>query len=486
MTQIEYLAPTQAFDLANALMQQKRWVEAGTLWQAFREQYKGHPTPWMQGAICCFKQELYQQAGELLEFSRRQFDKHLSTWLVSADWAQLKGDAALEAEFLAQGRAVLGDRWELLCRIAALAMRNGDVAAAKAHNLLARNVASEQIEPLIQASEFSAKLEQWEEVAEYWKAVIVLKPAHPHAYQKLSHAYRQAGQHVLARRYRLAMQYGAEILNSPATVVQDDVRQVKGPSSSLMHFSALVITKAILNLKSESSRTHLNYAWVVLEPLLHLVIYYFLFGKVLNAGVENYGLFLLCGLVPWMWFTKAVSTSATSILGGQSLMLNSNVQPAFFPLVSIVQSTFKQCPAMVLLLVLRFVADDDSLSLSLIYFPLIVVLQFLLTTVLAMLLAALVSIVRDIANIVGTGLTLLMILSGVIYNYQSLPAKVGEWVQYNPLAVIISAYREVILQGNSPEIQGLLYVFGVSLVLGAVNYVVYKLQRKKFVRRGMA
>ncbi|KIC79635.1 ABC transporter permease [Pseudomonas sp. C5pp] len=486
MTQIENLAPAQAFELALALMRQKRWVEAATLWQAFREQYKGHATPWLQGAICCFKQEQYEQAGELLEFSRHRFDKHVSTWLISADWAQVQGEAALEAQLLGQGRAVLGDRWELLCRTAALAMRNGDVTAAKAHNLTARNVASDQVEPLIQAAEIAEKLEQWEEVAEYWNAVVALKPAHPQAYQKLSQAYERAGQHALARRYRLAMQYGAEILNAPVSAVKDEVKKAKGTTSSVMHFANLVVTKAILNLKSESSRTHLNYAWVVLEPLLHLVIYYFLFGRVLNAGVENYGLFLLCGLVPWMWFTKAVSTSATSILGGQSLMLNSNVQPAFFPLVNIVQSTFKQLPAMLLLIVLRFVADDDSLSLSLIYFPLIVVLQFLLTIVLGMLLAALVSIVRDIANIVGTGLTLLMILSGVIYNYQSLPGRVAEWVQYNPLAVIIAAYRQVILQGASPEIKGLLYVFAVSLALGAVNYVIYKLQRKKFVRRGMA
>ncbi len=158
MTQIENLAPAQAFELANALMRQKRWVEAATLWQAFREQYKGHPAPWLQGAVCCFKQEQYEQAGELLEFSRHRFDKHVSTWLISADWAQVQGETALEAQLLGQGRAVLGDCWELLCRTAALAMRNGDVSAAKAHNLTARNVAPDQVEPLVQAAEIAEKL----------------------------------------------------------------------------------------------------------------------------------------------------------------------------------------------------------------------------------------------------------------------------------------------------------------------------------------
>jgi lipopolysaccharide transport system permease protein len=186
-----------------------------------------------------------------------------------------------------------------------------------------------------------------------------------------------------------------------------------------------------------------------------------------------------------MWFAKAISTSATSIIGGQSLMLTTNIAPAFFPLVSVVQATLKQLPALLCLLALGLATDIKTLSWNLLWLPLIIVLQLLLTISLALLIAAIIPFLRDLANLVGTGLMLLMFLSGVIYDYRAMPGTIGQWLEYNPMAVMISTYRRVILDGNAPDMSGLGFIAIVTTTLLTCGVIFYRLQHRKFVRQGL-
>lgn len=484
MLNTEFLSPAAAFELALKPMREGRWLEASALWRLYRDQYKGHPAPWTQGAISLMRQGDMAAAGDLLVCARDHYAQHADTWLISAEWARLQHDTDRERDHLAQGRVNCPNHWALLCKSADLELKLGNINSAEDFNRLARQHANGRIEPQLQFAELAEKSEDWQQAEQRWLQVIANKPEFMRAYTQLAVAYKQQGKTVEAKRYRLAAQYGLELL-APQVQLAQPIAAREG-QHGLLHFIQLVNTKALLSLKSETSRTHLNYAWVVIEPLLHLVIYYFLFGQLLNAGVENYGLFLLCGLVPWMWFAKAISTCATSILGGQALMLNSNIAPVFFPLVSIVQSTFKQLPALLFLLALGMTTDVKTISWSLLWLPSIVLVQLLLTIALGLLLAAIIPFLRDLANLVSTGLTLLMFLSGVIFDYRSMPGRIGQWLEYNPLVVVIGAYRDVIMEGRSPDIVGLGYVALVSVVLLAVNYFVYKHHRRNFVRRGMS
>ncbi|MFV0886331.1 ABC transporter permease [Metapseudomonas otitidis] len=482
MQKPEKLSPAQAFALANAPMREKRWLEAGALWQVYRDQYPGHPAPWIQGAICLMRLGDMPGASDLLSQARVRYGKHASVWLVSAEWARLSHDRALEQEYLEQGLVHCPEHWEILYRCADLQIRLGNLVQAEVYNQSARTLDEQRVEPLVQHAELAEKCEDWDEAETRWQQLLENKPDFKSAYARLADVLTRKGEHKAARRYRLAGQYGVEILDP----VQGPVSRAQGKGSAgKLHFAQLILTKALLGLKSETSRTHLNYAWVVIEPLLHLIIYYVLFGQLLNSGIQNYGLFLLCGLVPWMWFAKAISTSATSILGGQSLMLTTNIAPVFFPLVSVAQATLKQLPALLCLLALGLATDTKTLSWSLLWLPLVLLVQLLLTVALALLIAAVVPFLRDLANLVGTGLMLLMFLSGVIYDYRSMPGKVGQWLEYNPMAVMIGTYRQILLEGQSPSAAALGFVLMIAAVLLLGVSVAYRALRYRFARQGL-
>ncbi|WP_236169989.1 ABC transporter permease [Pseudomonas parasichuanensis] len=483
MSHTATLAPADAFELAMEPMRHRRWAEAATLWQMLRTQFNDHPTPWLQGAISLIRQDDFQGADSLLQHARAQFANHAVTWITSAEWAFLSGDEALEEQFLTTGREQLGNHWHLLYKSAEVALRLGNLELASTFNRQARAHAPERTEPLIQGADLANRRKDWADAEQCWKQAIVLKPESREYLSRLADVYRSMGNFVLSKRYRLAGQYGAELLQDGPEPLQSPnlVNRQKAP----WHFLQLVFVKSWLNLKSESSGMRLNHAWVVMEPLLHLMIYYYLFGTLLNAGVENYGLFLLCGLVPWMWFTKAISTSSGSIVSGQSLMLNCSMPPAFFPLVSIVQSTLKQLPPLMILLLLGAATDSKTLSWHLMYLPVVVLAQFMLTAALGMLVAAAVAFLRDLANLVSTGLLMLMFLSGVIYNASALSPGVAAVIRLNPMTLVIGAYRDIIMEGRAPDFAAMGYVGLCTLGAAVLAYVIYRTQRSEFVKRGM-
>lgn len=481
MSHQESLAPAEAFELAMEPMRHRRWAEAANLWRVLRSQFGEHPTPWLQGAQSLLHQDDYQGAGVLLEHARTHFAHHPATWTTSAQWAQLTGDQLLEETFLSMGRERITDNWSLLYQSAEAALRQGNIELATVFNRQSCQLAPDLPEPLVQGALLAVQRKDWENAEFCWKRAIALRPENRNYLLGLADVYRSMGNLAESKRYRLASQYGPDLLNSEP----EPRRMPLTARGKRAHFLQMVLIKSWLNLKSESSGTHLNHAWVVIEPLLHLMIYYFLFGKLLNAGVENYGLFLLCGLVPWMWFTKAISTSSSSILSGQSLMLNSSVSPAFFPLVGIVQSTLKQLPPLMILLLLGAATDSKTLSWHLLYLPLVVSAQFLFTVALGMLVAAAVAFIRDLANLVSTGLLMAMFLSGVIYNASSLSPRVATVIQLNPMTLVISAYRNIIMEGRAPDFMSLGYVLAFTAGAMLLAYLIYRSQRSQFVKRGM-
>ena len=79
---------------------------------------------------------------------------------------------------------------------------------------------------------------------------------------------------------------------------------------SLDHYRHLIIYKVAANLRSEASRNYLSYLWWVFEPLMQMMVYYFVFGLMLLQGTDNFVAFLLTGLMALIIVIIAVSSQA--------------------------------------------------------------------------------------------------------------------------------------------------------------------------------
>ncbi|MGR5177860.1 ABC transporter permease [Vibrio mediterranei] len=244
-------------------------------------------------------------------------------------------------------------------------------------------------------------------------------------------------------------------------------------SVNIKRILELIWVKASLNLRSEASVNYLSYAWWVIEPLLHMVVYYVVFSFLLARGGDNYVAFLLTGLIPWLWFAKTISHTMGSILGGKELMNQLFIPKLFFPLVCVVQNTVKQI--MVFFLLLGFLwAYGITPNVSWLMAIPIIFVQLLLIIGCSLLAALAVPFIRDMSFVIPTALQFIMFCSGIFFSHHDIPEYAQQYFFLNPMAVILAAFRDVLVDGVVPNIIHLSYVAGFSLVLIVLAAWLYK------------
>jgi lipopolysaccharide transport system permease protein len=347
-TKTDLPSPEKAFEWPQQAVRERNWSEAAQRWAVVRQAYPEKVGTWLQGAIAHIEADELEQADALLTYARKHFRNHPSTFTDSARLAihQHKWDMA--EDFLQHAREQFPDFVQTWMKSAEYAVHQGNLEQATAYNEKARQCAPALPSPFIQHAELAMGVEQWEEALGRWKELRSRFPEVPAGYLRAAEAARQLERPQEARRLILALQFGSNILNGD-TQTQSPIKQ-GAKKATVGRLVELIWTKAIFNLSSEVNRNYLSYGWWILEPLLHMVVYYVVFGLLLQRAGENYPVFLLTGLIPWMWFMKAVSASSGSILSGQNLILQVGLPSIVFPMVSLLQATLKQLPVFVLLL----------------------------------------------------------------------------------------------------------------------------------------
>jgi len=230
-------------------------------------------------------------------------------------------------------------------------------------------------------------------------------------------------------------------------------------------FIDLLIYKTGVNLRTEVSQYYLNYLWWVIEPILSMGMFYIVFGIFLNRGTDHFVAFLLCGLTFWNWFSNTVYNASASIMQGQGLMQQVNIQKVFFPLEVILQDCFKLMFALSLLLVF-LLFYPTPVSITWFALPLLMFIQLCLVAGMAILCAAVVPFLPDLKFIIGTALHLMFFGSGIFYSVENVVLPEHQFIMYiNPICGLLKAYRQILIYDSWPDWFYLAKVFLFALIL---------------------
>lgn len=239
----------------------------------------------------------------------------------------------------------------------------------------------------------------------------------------------------------------------------------------MLQFCQLVLVKVGFNLRSEASTSYLNYVWWILEPVSYVGVFYVVFAQLLHTGQTGYVTFLVCGQVPFQWYSRSVLNSSTSIMEGRELIDRVRISKVFFPLVVILQDFVKH--SLVLALMLLFlVVCGISVTTTWLFLPLIVLTQMLFILASGLIVASIVPIVPDFKHIISTGMMLLMFGSGVFYRSEDvIDPRYHSLFFSNPMAALIREYRQVLLGDSLPDLGRLLAISVTCLCIIAVTAV---------------
>lgn len=228
------------------------------------------------------------------------------------------------------------------------------------------------------------------------------------------------------------------------------------------------------DLRVRYATSFLGYVWSVLDPLVMAIIYWFVFTQIVDRtiGHEPYIVFLLTGLLPWMWFNGAVSDSTRAFIKDAKLVRSTRI-PRTVWVNRIVLSKGIEFVAALPVIIIFAIIFGAAPTWGVVWLPVAIVLQAVLTVGLGLIIAPLVVFFRDLERAVKLVLRFLFYGSPIIYGLSDLPAGLDFWASFNPLAGIISLYRASFFP-DELDARAVIIATIMSLVILGVGMLVFR------------
>ncbi len=229
------------------------------------------------------------------------------------------------------------------------------------------------------------------------------------------------------------------------------------------------------DVKIRYKQTFLGAAWAIIQPLLTMVIFTFIFGRVARIDSEGipYPVFAYAALLPWTFFANAITASGNSIVGSAHLITKVYFPRMIIPAASVGAGLVDLAVALPMLAALMFYYQIP-LSWNLLFFVPLVLLTTLLAIAVGMWLSAINVKYRDVKFAIPFLVQIWMYLSPVAYPASVIPARWRLVYSLNPFVGIIEGYRATLF-GRSFNWQSL--AISVIVTMLCMGYAAYQFRR---------
>jgi lipopolysaccharide transport system permease protein len=249
---------------------------------------------------------------------------------------------------------------------------------------------------------------------------------------------------------------------------------------SLRQFWIQIQDLTLASMKSRYRKTWAGFIWVVLNPLLMFGVQGLVFRKFLRVEMPDYLLFLLGGLLPWIFFTTTVQMGTPVFVSQSQLLRSFRINP-WVLLGAQVLDGFANFLASFVLIMLPFYLLADRPVALLVLLPLALVPLLVGTLSITVTLSILNVFHRDINFVTGFLFSLLFFLTPIFYPRELVPAGYAWLVDLNPVLYFIEPFRLVIHSGDvAGFFLALVRSAGAAALFTALGFFVWKRKQNEF------
>ena len=251
----------------------------------------------------------------------------------------------------------------------------------------------------------------------------------------------------------------------------------------LPRYRGLIQTLVVRELKARYRGSVLGYLWSFINPLLLLLIYTFVFTVVIpnkDPDASPYALFMFCGILPWTWFSASLSEASNSLIANGNLIKKVLFPAEVLPIVAVLTNMVHFFFGLPILAAFLIWYQKPIDAVQLLWFPVVVLVQLVLTTALALFLSALTVHFRDIRDILANVLTLWFFATPIIYTWKLMADYMG-YLNWNPFTHLAISYQEILFfDGPFGHWKWLLALGGASVVLFFACYWLFDRLRDSY------
>jgi lipopolysaccharide transport system permease protein len=220
----------------------------------------------------------------------------------------------------------------------------------------------------------------------------------------------------------------------------------------------------------------LGVLWPVLLPLVQLLVFVFLFTRVVPLHIDDYAGFVFSSLLPWAWLSNSVASAAALFTSNRDLLRRPHFAPAILIIVNILSNLLTYLVSLPILLGM-LAMNGRTLTAAVLVFPLLLLIQSILLIGLGLIIATLNVFYRDVQHLTGVMFTLLFYLVPIFYRPQQMDEYYSRLFAANPITVLIQSYREIFFYQRMPDWESLVFVSVFSAVIGGLGFLVYHHQQ---------
>ncbi|MBP5180493.1 MAG: ABC transporter permease [Clostridiales bacterium] len=233
------------------------------------------------------------------------------------------------------------------------------------------------------------------------------------------------------------------------------------------------------DLRGKYKGSVLGFMWTFVNPLLQLLVYNMVFSIIMKAGVDKFYLYLFVGLIPWLFFSAAITGGSTSIIAQKDLIKKIRFPREIIPISFVTSQFVNMLLSFIVVILVSVVSGVRPTIGGLLCLPVIMLVEYIMALGIALISSSLTVYFRDLEHILAIVAMAWLYATPICYPETMVPEKYLSIYRLNPVTPIVNAYRDVLYYGRTPDLTTLLLAIGIGLVTVFVGVLVFgRLQRR--------
>ncbi|MEI2618195.1 MAG: ABC transporter permease [Thermomicrobiales bacterium] len=244
-------------------------------------------------------------------------------------------------------------------------------------------------------------------------------------------------------------------------------------TAEIIRYRSLIGNLVAKDLKVRYKSSMLGFFWSLLNPLLMMMVFTFVFTKLLGETIPHFPVFVLIGLLSWNWTSTSIAAGTTSLVDNASLINKVYFPRILLPISVVASNMANYILALPVILVAMLVAGMDFTPWIL-YVPVIILVQMTFLIGAVLILSAVHIYFRDTTVLVEVGLLAWFFMTPIFYSVEDVaPNYVSLMYRVNPMASIIAELHTVLYYGGVPDPFFMARTFVTALVMVVVGYLLF-------------
>ena len=242
--------------------------------------------------------------------------------------------------------------------------------------------------------------------------------------------------------------------------------------NKLYQYRELLKTSIKKDVGGKYKNSFLGVIWSFINPLLQICVYAIVFPLIMRNNIENYTVFMVCGLIPWTYFASVINRSAGVMIENGNIIKKVYFPREILPISLVTSETIT---------IIGFVLITGvGISTLILFYPLLLLAQYIILIGISLIVSCVTVYFRDLQHFIGVFLQLLFYGTPIVYSIDTIPERFRWILNINPMTHIIEGYRDIFYYQQMPNMKSIFVIIAIGILVVLIGYAIFNKLQKRF------